>query len=104
MPLQRARARAHPCREALSEEEDADWMKRTRAHLERQRGRGENEIYRWRSYLNDVYKIFWFFDPLPPLVCICLIFSNPPHLQMSYLASTPPQVVPALLFTVLIGY
>ena len=89
MPLQRARARAHPCREALSEEEDADWMKRTRAHLERQRGRGENEIYRWRSYLNDVYKIFWFFDPLPP--CLHLSdFLEPPSLADVIFGLNPP--------------
>ena len=48
-------------------------------------------------------KFSGFLTPSPP-VCICLIFSNPPHLQMSYLASTPPQVVPALWHTVLVGY
>ena len=67
---------------------------------------GENDRAAVKGpYLNDVYKFFWFFDPLPPLVYICLIFLNPPHLQTSYLASTPPpQVVPALLLTVLVGY
>ena len=41
-------------------------------------------------YLNDVYKIFRFFDPLPPLVCICLIFSNPPSLADIIFAHNPP--------------
>ena len=41
-------------------------------------------------YLNDVYKIFWFFDPLPPLVYICLIFLNPPSLADIIFGLNPP--------------
>ena len=44
MPLQRARARAHPRRQALSEEEeDADWMKRTRAPRAPRQTEGEEK-------------------------------------------------------------